>query len=301
MTIAERRAGKACLPPIVIDEVIDDPDSIRMLARGNAPYSLPGGRAPGLVWPTWRADWARDGEAQLDAAEPLLNHAGFVSAAAEMCGSDRVVPQAVYVNLTTPCIGQPVSHTDGPEFRGVDATNAELWLLQAMGASGLFEKERISVITAVAWFFAGERGYFRYWPRGRDAESVRHEAMWNTAVVGDNDFMHHKVERTGPAEMVKPPEMTTDALLDHVGDEWLLVQDGATLAHYRDDQVRLSLSWKAKVYDEDSNGDPITLDDVYQRMSAEIGGEFAAGSVEELGLEATRKQLVRRWPGFRPD
>lgn len=285
----------------MIDRVVDDPEFVRALARANAPY--PGGEAwlPGLVWPTWHSVWALDGQLLFDAAAPLFHHEGFVNAAMEMCGTDEIVPEALHVNLTTPSRGQPVSHTDMPEFRGVDQSHAPGWFLQVMGASGLFEHVRINVITAVAWFYAGERGYFRYWPTGRDQQSIRHEAMWNTAVVGDNDFMHHKVERTGPGEMMPPAKMTNDTILDCDGDGWILVEDGQVLDHYGDEQVRLSVSWKAKVRDREPRADPITLDDVFARFAEHVGDDFAASSTDELFTDAARRQLIARWPGFLPD
>ena len=90
------------------------------------------------------------------------------------------------MNLTTPSGGQTVSHTDIPEFRGVDRHNAESWFLQAMDASGLFEEERITSITAV---------------------------------VGDNDFMHHKVERTGAPGVKAPARLSIDSTLAFVAGE----------------------------------------------------------------------------------
>ncbi len=65
----------------------------------------------------------------------------------------------------------------------------------------------------MAWFYTGERGFFRYWPDGRDAPSVRHDNVWNTAVVGDNDFMHHQVERVGPVDAERIDGLTIDAAL----------------------------------------------------------------------------------------
>ena len=157
MSIAERRPVNACLPPVTIEPVVDDPESIRALARENGPYFQRG--FPGIVWPTWSDDWAAQGKPLIAAAAPLLHHEGFASAAAQMCGTDRVSPEGVYVNLSTPSVGQPVSHTDMPVFREVDHSNAPGWFLQAMGASGLFVEQRITTITAVAGFFAGECGF----------------------------------------------------------------------------------------------------------------------------------------------
>jgi hypothetical protein len=321
MTIAERRPTDACLPPILLDPAVSDPEQIRAMARANGPYYMPArylvrssaasdasqteeasAEVPAyLIGPTFRGDWAVQGAARVPGAEALLHHEGFVGAAAEMCGPGvEVVPEQVYVNLTAPSGGQPFSHVDIPEFVGVDRTNAPGWLLQAMGSSRLFEDARITIITAVAWFHRGERGFFRYWPEGREADSVRHEDVWNTAVVGDNDFMHHKVERTGPRDLAPPDGMTIDTLLDHDGTDWRIVEDGRTLARYDDEHIRLSLSWKAKVHAGDAPP-ALGLDEVVARFAAAMGAEFPARSVDELTDDFTRMVLSSKWNGYATD
>ncbi len=321
MTITARRPAGACLPPILLDPVVDDPAAVRSMARANGPYFMPArylvrstaasdasrdaesAEVPSyLIGPTFRGDWAFGGVAQVPGAEALLDHPGFVESAEEMCGPGvRVVPDQVYVNLTAPSGGQPFSHVDIPEFVGVDRTNAPGWMLQAMGSSRLFEDARITIITAVAWFHLGERGYFRYWPDGRDRESVRHEDVWNTAVVGDNDFMHHKVERTGPPDLEPPEEMTIDTHLDHDGTDWVIVEDGRVLARYDDEHIRLSLSWKAKVHESPGPSGGLTLDDVFTRFAADLGSGLPAQSADELTGDATREVLSARWNGYVAD
>lgn len=64
---------------------------------------------------------------------------------------------------------------DGGSARDAHANTG--WFLQAMGSSGLFEDVRITIATAVAWFHVGPRCYFRYWPAGRDGDSVRPSAL----------------------------------------------------------------------------------------------------------------------------
>jgi len=298
MTVAQRRRGKNCLPPIVIDHVVDDPESVRALARSSGPHLFPD-RPGGFVWPTWHSQWATDGSVHLEPARPLFESSVFLAAATEMAGTDNVTPRGIYVNLGTPFVAQPVSHTDMPEFRGVDVSVAPQWFLQSMGASGLFEDARVEVVTAVSWFFDGEHGGFRYWPGGRGEPSVHHGSTWNTAVMGDNNFMHHKVEKIGPDDVRPSPAMTNDATLDFDGDSWVVEQNGEVLDRYADDLVRLSLSWTGWV-DDGSTG-TITIDDVFETMSTAIGPEFEAGSVDELFSEPTRLQLHKRWPGYLPD
>lgn len=290
---AVRPTPADCLAPVLVDPLLDDPDRIRELARNNGPYYQPGrylvdGAAAdsasagadktevevpkGIVGPVFRGDWSTNGTTQLAGTEDLLTLPSFVDNAKAICQTDVVVPEQVFVNLTAPSAGQPFSHTDIPVFVGVDRSNTPGWLLIAMGASRLFEPERITIVTAVSWFYHGERGFFRYWPAGRDGESIRHEALFNTAVVGDNDFMHHKVEGTGPRGSTAPAGMTIDSILDFDGGHWLITDGDTELARYNEHELRLSLSWKARIFDSEA-----------ERASAESAvAEGRGPSIEEI-------------------
>ena len=310
------------LPPVLLDHVVDNPQAIRDMARANGPYFMParylvGGQTaaearagtpiaiehspPHLVGPVWRGDWAFDGEPFVEGADELLHLPAFVEGAKQMCDSELVKPEQVFVNLTTPTSSQRNSHTDIPEFHGVDRTNAPGWLLQAMGTSRWFEDYRITIITAVTWFHQGEGGGFRYWPSGRDADAVRQTDVWNTGVVGDNDFMHHVVEQTGPAdaEMIRGMSLNTTLGCGPDGT-WRVVEDGNELATFGDPEVRLSLSWKAKVYASEAelNGDvdTITVDDVLARFADELEHEISTDlSDPELAMT-----LGSKFNGYRP-
>jgi len=310
-----------CLQPIPITQVVDDPEAIREIARKNGPYFMPArylisgetaadarNRTPQvvkdapsyLIGPTWRGDWAFDGQILVDDSAALLHHQGFIGAAKEMFNSEIVVPEQVYVNLSSPMDGHPFSHVDIPEFIGVDRHNAPGWFLQAMGSSRLFEDARISIATAVAWFHHGERGYFRYWPNGRDADSVRHEDMWNTAVVGDNDFMHHLVERVGPKGMEPPEGMSINTEILHDGKKWNVVEAGTILASYGDEHVRLSVSWKAKVFHDQKSlinaqnrTGGLDVMEALDRFNAELNESFT-----DLSDEKLRAELTQRWSGY---
>jgi len=314
-------------PPIVLDRVVDDGEVIRAMARAHGPYWQPGrmltssgavrGTAadgdpdlevdPALVGPVFRGDWAF-GRPLVEGAEALLHHEGFIAAAGAMFATDVVVPEQVYVNLTTPVPRTGFSHTDIPEFRGLDRTNAPAWLLSAMGVSGCFEEERITIVTAVAWFYRGEAGGLRYWPTGADGPSVLHDDTWNTAVVGDNDLMPHEVQRVGPRGSRPPAGMTIRSeLVARPDGRWDIVDGDDVLATYEDDQVRLSLSWKAKVYADEgereraeTGQDGVTLDEALDRLEADLA---ASGSPEPLAgrsLDSAplRDQLNRRYSAY---
>ena len=313
--------------PVVLDSVVDDPERIRRMARDHGPYWQPGRTiassksvtevndntgddadtdfADAMIGPTFRGQWAF-GEPLVEGADAILHHDGFHAAAHRMYGWDVIVPEQVYVNLTTPIGRQGFSHTDIPEFRGVDRRNAPAWLLTAMGVSRLFEAERIHIVTAVAWFYEGEAGGFRYWPEGMSGPSLLHDDTWNTAIVGDNDFMPHEVQRVGPRGSVKPDGMTLSTELVCDGIDWHIVEAGRVLATYPDPAVRLSLSWKAKLYRDDAEradaeaGVGLTVDDAIARLGADLAGgrrpeELAGDSVQSPELQA---QLGRRYSAY---
>lgn len=326
MTV-ERRVG--CLPPIAIDRVVDDADGIRTMAERNGPYFMPGrylvggiaaaaagdgtilkhGDVPaGITGPVWRGDWAVDGEGRVDGADELLHSPVFLDAARRLFDAEIVVPEQLYVNLTGPRGGDPFSHTDIPEFVGIDRSNAPGWFLSAMGKSGRFEDVRKNIATAVCWFHRGDRGYFRYWPDGRDAPSVRHEDMWNTGVMGDNDFMHHQVERVGQPDAVPVEGLSIDSILDHDGSDWVVTDEGDELGRLDDLNVRLSLSWKAKVYPDgetaaaaQAGAGGIGLAEALDRLAEVLDEPIAATGPDALSSPALRDQLSARFSSYRND
>ena len=326
MTVV-RPAG--CLRPVELAHVVDDPDRIRAMAERNGPYFMPGRYLvggttanaasdgtilkhtdvpPGITGPVWRGDWATHGRARIEGAHELLHSPVFVDAARRLFDAEVVVPEQLFVNLTGPKGGDPFSHTDIPEFVGLDRSNAPGWFLSAMGQSGQFEDVRKNIATAVCWFHRGSRGYFRYWPDGRDAPSVRHEDMWNTGVMGDNDFMHHQVERTGEPDAEPVEGLSIDSLLDHDGTDWVVTDDGVELGRLDDLNVRLSLSWKAKVYADGTSANAaasgvgaIGLDDALTRLAAVIDEPLAATGADALSSPALRDQLRSRFDNSRSD
>lgn len=326
MTVA-RPAG--CLHPVAIDPVVDDPDRIRTMAERNGSYFMPGrylvggttanaaadgtilkhgNVPPGITGPVWRGDWAIDGEARIEGADELLHSDVFIEAAQQLFDAEIVVPEQLFVNLTGPRGGDMFSHTDIPEFVGLDRSNAPGWFLSAMGVSGQFEDVRKNIATAVCWFHRGDRGYFRYWPDGRDAPSVRHEDMWNTGVMGDNDFMHHQVERVGQPDAAPVEGLSIDSLLDHDGTDWIVTDEGAELCRLDDLNIRLSLSWKAKVYADGASADAaqsgvgaIDLGEALDRFAEVVDEPIAATGPEALSSVELRDQLTSRFTSYRTE
>lgn len=285
-----------CFPPIQIDSVLDDPSLVRRLVETNAPYAPvqryfsadaefqatagEESRAkPMFIAPVFRGDWAYD-KPLIEGVEPLLHHKGFADAARKIFGAEIIRPFSVYSNLTWQLpFAQGPGHIDVPEFRGINRTVYPIWLLTTMNHSRLFEDERIPIATTVAWFYEGRDGGFDYWPAGKDAAPKIHEGdIFNTAVVGDNDRMFHRVRPTGKSDAGLIAGLTPEALLVYKsGSDWAVEDAGETRAEFDYAQLRISISWKAHVFQnaEDEkryveHGDDISIDDVWQRFATDL-------------------------------
>jgi hypothetical protein len=280
--------------PVRIDRLFDDPAVVERLLVQHAPYwpvqryvanraeyaTLSGdkGDAPMVVGPVFRGDWAFDGDVA-EGVQPILDHPGLAEAARQVFDAEIVRPHTVYVNLTHQLpFPQGRGHTDIPGFRGFDRTTVPVAFLTIMGQSGLFEEFRVKVATAVAWFYEGDDGGFEYWPDGGDQPVVVHEGgITNTAVVADNDFMWHRVRPTGRPEDGLP-SLTLDSQLEHRGeDRWALVDGDRTVAETDRRGLRVSLSWKATLFDDeadrrrhDEHLDDIDLATVLERFRADL-------------------------------
>ena len=85
-----------------------------------------------------------------------------------------------------------------------------------------------------------------------------------------------------------PAGMTIRSELVAEGDRWHIVDGDSVLASYDDDQVRLSLSWKAKVYadhDERARAEARTLETQRRQLEVEKRAQATSLRVEKLAQE----------------
>jgi hypothetical protein len=264
-----RRASPPVTPrhPILLEPVFDDPTLVHRLIDAHAPYwpvqryfaneaeyaALSGKSVAMVVAPVFRGNWAADGTVR-DGVLPVLQHARFIEAAKRLFDAEIVRPTNVYVNLTHQLpFPQGAGHTDVPVFRGFDRMRHPITFLTIMGLSGLFEDVRAKVATAVAWFYRGSDGGFEYWPAGPERPSRVHEgSIDNTALVGDNDFMWHRVRPTGRPEDGMPA-LTLESELVGRGEAWAIVEGARQVTSFSRDRLRVSVSWKAIVFDSDAD------------------------------------------------
>ena len=296
-------------PPAVVDTVFDDPGLARTLIERHAPYwpvqryfanpeeqrALSASRGAITVGPVFRGDWAYD-RPLVDGIQPILDNARFAEAARQVFDAAIVRPYIVYVNLSLPMPCGDAGHTDVPAFRGIDRTAYPVWLLVTMGRSGLFERWRVRIATAVAWFYAGRGGEFTYWPDGPDRAPIVRAMRTNTAVVGDNDVMFHRVEAIGGPDDDMIRGLTLDSELRRgTGGEWEVGDGGRVLKRFPFEAIRISVSWKAQVFRDDEarlvdgHADDLTFHQVLETLLADLG---------ERGLAVARPDDPLHDPGF---
>src|SRR5581483_2641678 len=113
----------------------------------------------------FRETYAYRDRVALPGIEPFWRYEGFFDAARAIHGRPIVEPAIVYANILLP--GQELAvHTDVPEFRGMSRMSDPQWLLVAMHHSGLFERWRLPIVTAVAYFDECAGGEFAFYPEG---------------------------------------------------------------------------------------------------------------------------------------
>jgi len=301
--------------PVIVEKVLEDPSLVRGLVTRHAPYwsvqryfrnatemeSLRDGKAATgasggmFVAPWFRGDWAYDAPL-VDGVEVFLDAPGLRDAAAKVFGgAAEIRPQIVYVNAFPPIPAFDHGHVDVPAFRGIDRTSHPIWLLALMLRSGLFEAWRIPIATGVACYYAGPGGGLTYWPDGPERPPVRRPPLPNTAVVGDNDRMFHRVEAVGPEGTTFMKGLTLDSQLEWTGDAWAVTDGGRTLATFPFEAVRVSVSWKAQVLRTpeevrrvDDHGDDLTLERAVEIFAADLAarGREAPTPDDPLGDEA---------------
>ena len=181
--------------------------------------------------------------------ESFLHHEALRDAARKIHGRPLVVPSIVYANLLLP--GQELAvHTDVPEFRGADRTRLPQWLLVVMLHAGLFDAWRRHIATGIAYFGDCTGGALAFYPDGAGAPPRTIPARHNTAVVLDTDTVFHGVDRVRSAGGAPPFRPGMRLAFDDGG--WRLFEGDETLARYRWEEIRFSVSWKAYCYEDEA-------------------------------------------------
>jgi hypothetical protein len=199
----------------------------------------------------FRETYAYGDKIHAPAIEPFHYFEGFVQAAREIHGRPIVRPAISYANLLVP--GQELAiHTDVPEFRGMSRMNSPQWLLVVMQHSGLFERWRMPIATAVSYFGRCKGGDFAFYPEGAEGEPQTIPARHNTAVLLDTDSVFHGVDRVSDEPVAMAPLSPGMQLLWESGGSWRVGPEAEPIVRYPADEVRFSVSWKAYCYTDEA-------------------------------------------------
>jgi hypothetical protein len=252
--------------PFRLEPAYTDRDSVWRTLLDHAPYPMMAAGAGysemmgGVPLEPWfRSPWAADGMAKDGATKALLEDQRFIEGARELFGARVVRPQSLIVNVMGP-MDAGHRHVDVPSYRGF-SPKVPLWFPMVMGVSGLFDRWAVRVAGALTWFYEGSDGEYEYWPRGIDHPSECERGPFgNVALFGDNDLMFHQVGTIGDAQkFLDNVKLSLRTEIRPTGDEWELTDDGSVIGTLTQQQVRISLLWRAitfrdereaRVYDE---------------------------------------------------
>lgn len=242
----------------------------------------------------FRATFAYGERVEVAGVEPYLYSERLREAAAALYEVPVVEPAIVFVNVMLP--GQELGvHADVPEFYGLSRDEVPEWLMVVMHHSGLFEDERVRIATAVSWFGHASGGEFCYWPEGPGGERRTIATDDNHCVVLDTDSVFHAV---APVEW----RYETERPLLEIGvrvawspehERWIVTFKGDELMRLSRDDVRVSLSWKARCFESEARRDQfvgarergggLTLDGALTRLRRDLHERGVLASADPGG------------------
>jgi hypothetical protein len=244
-----QRTASMLAPPVKLPRAFNNPDQVLSLIEKGEPYKTitavqktpPNNNTPG--W--FRNFWALGGKVVFEGAEEAFYNPHFIEAAKQSFQAEIIEPLAMMTNLNIPAPESPV-HMDLPFFRGAHQREVPGWMLAPMGYSGLFQEWAIPVASAISWFYEGSGGDFEYWPNGLDEPSSTVSPPYsNTSVVADNEYMYHRVGQMGSKDDYLEDGISSEARLHRKSTGWEIRLGDELIRVYGDDEVRISILWKA--------------------------------------------------------
>jgi len=303
-------------PPVLLRDVIEDVDEVVALLERNAPYTPLGGwYRPGAdedvatcaMW--FQKDWVH-ADLAVAGSDLFQQCERYHQAARQFCDAQVILPHSLYVNVMVGIDRAGPAHTDNPKFRGRERKNTPMWLLRTMLWSELFRRWEIVQATSIWWLNDVDEGGLLYWDEGPDEPPHRHVgAMANTALLGDNHHMFHQVERVGPFD--QGTRLVTQraelAPADGGGGDWAVVDRGTEVFRAPLDRFRISVLWKADVYETEKEcravaDDTLTFEDVARVFDRDLArrGEKLRFDLEGLEDLAFQEALSAVYPEARP-
>ena len=246
----------------------------------------------------FRETYAYGDEVEAPGIESFMTSAALMDAARQLHGRDVIEPAIGYANILLP--GQELAvHTDVPEFRGANRKVTPEWLLVVMHHSGLFDRWRMPIATAISYFGGGHGGELAYYPDGAAGDAATYRPRHNTAVVLDTDSVFHGVDRvTGDEKELA--RIRAGMRLFYEGDGQWTVRDGdKPIGDYDEDEMRLSISWKAYCFTDDAerdawrtNTDDLALEAILETLVADLMTRGRLASAEDRPADAELGRLL---------
>lgn len=201
--------------------------------------------------------------ARVPAVHDFFSSERFRAHARKACPRDRQLLDSWSVQFVVhvPGQSQPVAII-APYFFGATPERFPYWVLSAMSHSGVFRDKYIAQVQVISfiheWDATVERGgAFVFWRD--DARSPLHVLPKpRLSIAADGARMVHTVPvYNGPNATFAPPPPVTpdgDCALTHVGnDQWQLTCEGAVVATYVTDDLRLSTVYRAKCFKDEAS------------------------------------------------
>jgi hypothetical protein len=303
-------------PPILLRDVIEDVREVVALLERNAPYTPLGGWyrpgadedvATSAMW--FQKDWVH-ADLAVAGSDLFRRSERYHEAARRFCDAEVILPHSVYVNMMVGIDRAGPAHTDNPKFRGRERKNTPMWLLRTMLWSELFRRWEIVQATSIWWLNDVEEGGLLYWADGPDMPPRRHVgAMANSALLGDNHHMFHQVERMGPFD--EGTRLVTQraelAPLGNGASDWAVIDRGTEIFRAPLDRYRVSVLWKADVYESEEErrataNDTLTIKDVAEVFDKDLvsRGEGLRFDLERLEDPTFQEAIAAIYPEARP-
>jgi hypothetical protein len=252
----------------------------------------------------FRETYAYGEEVAAPGIESFMTHDALLDAARRLHGRDVIEPAIGYANVLLP--GQELAvHTDVPEFRGANRKIVPEWLLVVMHHSGLFERWRMPIATGISYFGGGRGGELAYYPDGAGGDAATYSPRHNTAVVLDTDSVFHGVDRVLGDER-ELGRVRAGMRLFYEGDRRWTVRDDDSVINsdnvisgYDEDEVRLSISWKAYCFVDEAerdawrtNTDDLSLKSILDTLVDDLRRRGRLGADEERPADAELGRLL---------
>jgi hypothetical protein len=203
---------------------------------------------PPMPW--FRVNWGPDDVGDDANLAAILFNPTFIAAAKQVFGAEIVRPHAAVLNLMGP-MPAGGAHLDTPTFRGLQAGFRAPWLLSVMGASGLFGRWAVPVAGALTWVYDREDdGAYEWWADGPSGPRSQLAGPFdNRSLVGDNDYMFHRVAEFGDPELwANALKFSIHAQLEYRDGQPLVIDDGEVRVAYDPNDIRASLLWRGLTF-----------------------------------------------------